>query len=270
MDKKKILSGAAAAIATAAGVHVASMLTIDKTVGFKEICFASPKIRPESEGLSFAFVTDLHNTSPSQLRKIVDKINERGVDAMLLGGDYGEPSEKMKNQLSMLTAVKAPLGVYGVDGNHDAKSELYAEMRSYNMKPLGNEGTYVSEGVYLAGVEDFRKRKPDIQGAIMGAKEDDLVILLSHNPDVAAFQNTWGVDLMLAGHTHGGQANVFGMFSPFLQAIGKTGQRFRSGWSMLDEGGVAYVSNGVGTHHHAPRVFARPQVIFLTLQYFEP
>jgi predicted MPP superfamily phosphohydrolase len=124
----------------------------------------------------------------------------------------------------------------------------------------------VRQDFYLAGVEDLWNGDPDIPQAIAGSREGDFVLLLAHNPDTTMTQDTTGVDLVLSGHTHGGQVTIFGLWAPLFaidEGITAYDQRFRSGWSTSRDDVPVYVSNGTG--QYATRVFARPQVIILTL-----
>jgi len=80
-------------------------------------------------------------------------------------------------------------------------------------------------------------------------------------------QDTRGIDIILSGHTHGGQITFFGFFAPALlpRVITDYGHHFSSGWSQSRDGTPVYVSNGLGNYQQVLRVFARPQVILITL-----
>jgi len=81
-------------------------------------------------------------------------------------------------------------------------------------------------------------------------------------------QDTESVDLILSGHTRGGHITFFGVWAPMLafrKTITDSGQRFMSGWSESRDGIPVYVSNGTGKYTDIPRVFARPQIIIITL-----
>ncbi len=261
-----IIGGAGAAVAATGLLHLTTMLTLDRIVEYKKAVVASPKIHKSLDGYKICFISDTHFIEREKFRKIVERIDKEKLDVLLLGGDFSEESEMTKNQLVLISEVETADGIYAVDGNHDDPEFLFKEMQRLDISPLPNKGRHLRQGLYLGGVEDFRRRKPDIDLALSEAGEDDFVILLSHNPDIAAFHDTEGIDLMLCGHTHGGHANIFGAFSPMLQMISKTGQKYRAGWSDLPAGGKMFVSNGLGIHHNLPRVFSRPQVVLFTLQ----
>jgi predicted MPP superfamily phosphohydrolase len=134
---------------------------------------------------------------------------------------------------------------------------------------LGNEGLLVRQNLYLSGVEDLRRGHPDIAKATAGATPDDFVLLVTHNPDTLLLQENNRVDVALGGHTHGGQITFLGLWAPamtFIRHVSRYGQKLRSGWVSTDGGTDLYIGNGLGNHFCIPRVFARPQVIFLTLR----
>jgi len=95
-----------------------------------------------------------------------------------------------------------------------------------------------------------------------GATDNNYVILLTHNPDLAERVNLAGIDLMLAGHTHGGQITVFGLWAPFTSS--RYGQKYRGGVTETDHTTVI-VTRGVGTVRLPMRFFARPEITIVKL-----
>lgn len=254
------------AIAATGLVHVTSMLTVDRIIQHKDMVVRSKKIRRELDGYKLAFVTDLHHLSDKKLMEMVDEINSHEPDLLVLGGDFSEKDTVLRAQLEALSRVKTSDGIYGVDGNHDDPAVLFPLMEEHGMTALPNTGKHLREGLYLGGVEDFRERNPDLDLALGGARADDFVIMLSHNPELVESHYTGGVDIMLCGHTHGGHTTLYGKYSPLLLMMSRTGHKYQKGWVPLKEGGMLYVCNGIGIHHGLPRVFARPQVAYLTLR----
>ena len=248
-------------------VHIVSALTLDKRIKYKKVPFHSEKIPVEMNGYRIAFITDTHAIPAWELKKVVLETNKWQPDLLILGGDF--PSgDAAGRSMEILSKVEAADGIYGVEGNHDYYINLFAAMERYAIRPLSNSGVRVREHFYLAGVEDLWNRDPDVAKAIEEAQPDDFVLLVSHNPDVTMTQDTSLIDLILSGHTHGGQATFLGLFAPALslrKSITDYGRRFMSGWAASRDGVPVYASNGTGTFEKIPRVFARPQVIFLTL-----
>jgi predicted MPP superfamily phosphohydrolase len=188
---------------------------------------------------------------------------------LVLGGDFAENRERMDRSLEIISNVNVTDGIYGVEGNHDRFAELFSAMERHSIHPLSNSGKSVRKGFYIAGLEDLTNRSPDVRKAVKGAAAEDFVLLVSHDPDVTMMQDTTSVDLILSGHTHGGQITFFGIWAPALtmtKHVTDFGHRFMSGWAESRDRAPVYVSNGTGTFPFMPRIFARPQVIFVTLQ----
>ena len=251
-------------------VHVAHALTLDRMVEYKEVDFCSPRVPSGMSGYRIAFISDTHDAPEKRFDEVVEKLNDNPVDLLILGGDFSSYKDAPRPPMAALSQIKTTDGIYGVEGNHDNYLTLFAAMEEFGIKPLDNSGVRVREGFYLAGVGDIWRRYASIASAVEDARPDDFVLLVSHSPDVSMRQNTKGVDLILSGHTHGGQMTFFGVWAPiftfsrpFYNAITKYGQRFRGGWASSRAGVPVFVSNGLG--EVAPRVFARPQVIVMTL-----
>jgi len=246
-------------------IHVIHAVTLDRVIQYKEVPFYSERIPEEMKGYRIAFIVDTHNISEVRLQEVVRRLNDEELDLLILGGDFSRGEGEPARSIEILSQVVATDGIYGVEGNHDRFRELFAAMEEHNMHPLSNSGAYIRENFYLAGVEDIWRRAPDIAEATAGAGEDSFVILVSHSPDVSMEQDTRNVDLILSGHTHGGQITFFGLWAPALAIdwVTSYGHRFMSGWAESRDGTPVYVSNGTAGYY--PRVFARPQVILFTL-----
>lgn len=251
------------------GIHVISALTLDRMIAYTEVSFSSPEIRPELDGYVVAFITDTHALSKAKLETVVTRLNERQIDLLLLGGDFPSEGDAPWRSMAVLAHTQTRDGIFGVDGNHDKSWELFPAMEAHGIRPLDNTGLYLRPGFYLAGVADLWRREPDVVKAVQNANPKDFVLLVSHNPDVSMRQDTSKVDLMLSGHTHGGQITLFGLWAPRLwpmPGITDYGHKFKSGWATAQHGTKVYVSRGTGPLETAPRIFARPQVIFITLK----
>lgn len=249
-------------------VHIISAVTLDQSIEYKKIAFSSAKIPMEMNGYRIAFITDTHAMTVQDLEEVTRELNIWQPDLLLLGGDFPSSAGAPERSMKVLSQIVTADGIYGVAGNHDNYLTLFAAMEQYSMRPLSNSGARIREHFYLAGVEDLWKRNPNIAAAIENARADDFVLLVTHNPDTTMIQDTTSVDLVLSGHTHGGQITFFGIWAPALtvrRTITGYGQRFMSGWARSRDGTPVYVSNGTGYLPDVPRVFARPQVILMTL-----
>ena len=246
-------------------VHAIHALTLDRIIVYQEISFFSPNLPVEMDGYKIAFVTDIHAVNDRRLQTVVDELSRRQIDLLLLGGDFVWDKDALDSTMELLAQIVTTDGIFGIEGNHDHYQPLFAAMEAQGITPLSNSGVYVREGFYLAGVEDLWNRNPDVEAAIAEAGTDSFVLLLSHNPDVSMQQDTTGVDLILSGHTHGGQLNFFGIWSIGLDSrvISEYRGRFQGGWALSRDGTPVYVCRGIGEFY--PRVFARPEVTLITL-----
>ena len=245
----------------------------------------APDLPAEFDGLRVAFLSDLHvgpYYSAARLEALLAQVQAWRPDLMLLGGDYADDSEGAVRFFSSRPGFSAPLGVYAVPGNHDRMmpesnfARLGEAMRAAGVMPLFNAVYPVRRGeayLYLAGVDDYANGHPDVAGVAMLTRAADFTLLLMHNPDgipsALAARDRDGdagwVDLILCGHTHGGQITLFGQRALLPTNTPETGERYRTGWQR--EGNVDILtSNGVGTSVLPIRFFARPEVHLLTLR----
>ena len=249
-------------------VHAVSMLAFDSRIEYKRVSFQSDKVPADMHGYVIAFISDTHAMPAQALEGIVSELNKTAPDLLILGGDFSSSRGAVQRSMEILSQAVTTDGIYGVEGNHDDYRELFAAMQRYAIRPLSNSGVHVRQDFYLAGLEDLWNRRPDIENALCDAKTGDFVLVIAHNPDVTMLQNTSAVDLILCGHTHGGQITLFGAWAPaltMLEVITDYGQRFMSGWAESRDGVPVYVSNGAGTFAGVPRIFARPQVVLITM-----
>ena len=251
-----------AAFGAVAGIHILSAATVDRILAYNEIEYRSNNIPKALDGYTAAFLTDIHNYPAQKLIRMVRRVNARKPDLVLLGGDFSRT--RLVSTMDILSGIRALDGIYGVAGNHDNPARLSHAMKKRGMVLLQNNGLAVRDGLYLAGVADLRHRRPNVKAALAGANREEFVLLLSHRPDICMLQDVSGTDLMLSGHTHGGEISFLGIWAPAMPLESDYGQKFVSGWCKSAAGTDIFVSRGIG--HHLFRMFARPQVIFLTLR----
>jgi predicted MPP superfamily phosphohydrolase len=233
---------------------------------------AVPHLPAAFEGLTIAFLTDLHHgryTSLHYIRTVVDVTNAQRPDIIALGGDYAHAHRRyLAPCFEVLAELKARLGVFGVLGNHDHwyDSRLTHEcMRRAHIADLTNTGYWLvqsSSRLRLGGVDDFWEGAQDLAAALGDAKPDDACILLSHNPDYVESITDRRVGLVLSGHTHGGQIVLPGVGAPYVPSI--YGQKYLHGLVRTDFTQV-YVSRGLATIGPPLRIGARPEITLIRL-----
>jgi predicted MPP superfamily phosphohydrolase len=177
------------------------------------------------DGMEIVQISDIHLSgymSRESVRRAVDMANDVGADLAVVTGDLITGiHDSLHDCVDEVRHLNAPLGVFGCNGNHEiyARAEDLAERlyRQAGMKLLRNESSvidYQGAQLNLIGVDYQRERTPSGRKQLMLPNLERLVrrdipnILLSHNPNSFNRAAELGVELSLAGHTHGGQVQV--------------------------------------------------------------
>ena len=247
-------------------IHIAHSLTLDRIIVFREITFYDSSWPSNLNGYRIAFLTDMHTISHERMAEVVNELNSRDIDLLLLGGDFSSRNYHYRGSLREIANTIATDGIFGVEGNHDSHESLFYYKRSLGITPLNNTGYYIHEGFFVAGVHDMWNRTPNIELSTVAAGENSFILLVSHNPDVTMSQNTNHINLTLSGHTHGGQITLFGWaFHLHLGFITNYGTRFTHSFAYSYDKTPVYTSSGVGDYYGWPRIFARPEVVIFTM-----
>lgn len=248
-----------------------------------------PRLPAALDGLRIAHLTDFHRSSIVSseylARCVATAIAER-PDMIVMTGDFVTKRSRCIADLTPLLApLSAPHGVYAILGNHDAYAgarAVAAAVEASGACLLRNRHQRVEvngAGLWVAGIdspdhEQYRltpMRRADwaqvyrrfLDTALRGIPRDGFRLLLAHNPDLIRDAARCGVDLMLSGHTHGGQVRL-----PFLGATvvpSRYGHRYAAGLFRV-EGAALYVSRGLGTVRFPLRFLCRPELAILTLR----
>ncbi|GGC98462.1 metallophosphoesterase [Enterococcus wangshanyuanii] len=218
-------------------------------------------------------LSDIHiqkNYPTTQLEKIVTKVNQEKPDIILFTGDlfdnyatYG-PAEEVTAALSRLTA---PLGKFAVWGNHDyggGASRVYPEiLAAAGFQLLENTGINVAnadgKNIFISGLDDSLLGNSSIEEALSN-RQSDYTILLSHEPDVADQLVDQNIQLILSGHSHGGQINI-----PFLTIKNVMAEKYFSGFYNLTGDTTLYVNTGLGTTKIPARFRVPPEIAVFDL-----
>lgn len=235
----------------------------------------SKDLPSEFDGFRIAFASDIHYKSKftyKRLRQLVNVINGVAPDVLLLGGDY--PGRADSNDIDTLfqyiSKVKSRYGIYAVMGNHDTGkwyATIKGAMERYGIICMEDSGFVLgtdSSHIVVAGVKDSFDNLPEHTAVSQGYDKDDFVVLVSHTPDYAEIKDVSKADLVLSGHTHGGQVSLFKRIAPINNS--KYGSRFLTGLKHNSEGVPMLITNGVGTSRKKVRIFTPSEVVLITLR----
>lgn len=237
----------------------------------KNYVLESERLPASFDGLRIAFVSDLHYPSlfsTKRLPRFSRKLREIAPDVLALGGDYLASEQRAEELFSSFSSLKTTYGKYAVCGNHDLKNyeTLLAASRRHGVVLLADSAVYLSaagDTVCIMGVRNsFRLDSSAL--AMLAARPDTLfTILLAHTPDFAQ-DAAVECDLVLSGHTHGGQVTLAGLYTPVKNT--KYGKRFLRGLNFTDKGVAVLTTNGVGTSRRKVRWCAPSEIVVITLK----
>lgn len=264
--------GAGAAVA---GTAVDALLIEPGWVKVTRPTIRLPRLPAAWDGVRIAQLTDIHVgrlVSLDDAREAVDLANGLGADLIVLTGDYVSRADAITLALvEVLRNLRAPEGVFAVLGNHDYwtdRANMVRTIEQAGIEVLVNEHRSLRRGpaeLCIAGVDDFWSVDPgpDLAAALRDVPESACRVLLAHNPDyVEELTGQPRVDLVLSGHTHGGQVNL-----PFLGPP-KLPIRHRKYAAGLVAGPhcPVYVSRGIGMVEVPVRFRCRPELPLITLR----
>jgi len=226
--------------------------------------------------IKLALFSDTHFgifTHMMPMRRLVDRINSEAPDAVMIAGDflYYLPPDEIPAALAPLADLRAP--TFAVLGNHDVgfpgpvyTEELYAALTALGVSMVENRAqpvTLAEQQVIIAGASDLWEQRQDF--TFSAELPDVPIFLLTHNPDTA-FKVPAGLDydLMLAGHTHGGQVRIPVLFRKVIP----TEHPFDKGLHTMQIGAHTqhiYVTPGTGMVGVPLRFNMPPRIDVLTV-----
>ena len=297
----------------AAGVIAGAVPFVSSAYGFleerfrfyvREIQIPIANLPPALDGLRITQLSDIHIGSympVAQVRRAVGMANELSGDLAVVTGDFlTGRTDPLEDCIAELSRLRAPLGVWGCNGNHEIYAqaeEKSAELfQKFGMKLLRQENAELrwrGSAFNLLGVDYQRQRDtegnhaPMLPGMQSLVRRDVPNILLSHNPNSFPRAAELGIELSLAGHTHGGQVRVeildhrwnpaefftsyvAGLYKRPLFASSELGDNeipgFRPASSLEPPTSSIYVNRGLGTIGAPVRLGVPPEITLITLR----
>ena len=222
---------------------------------------------PALDGLRVGLLTDVHLSAmvpASDVTQAVDLLAAARPDVIALGGDYVTDMDVSRAAaVAELLAPLAstPLGAFAVLGNHDDDRVVPAALAAKGFTVLRDQRTRVTlrgEAVDVVGLRFWTRRLPEITRVVKGA--GPTTIMLAHDPRRLREAATLDVQLVLAGHTHGGQVILPGMGAVAARRFPVVAGEATDGHCTL------FVSRGVGTVFVPVRINCPPEVQVLVLR----
>jgi predicted MPP superfamily phosphohydrolase len=221
--------------------------------------------------LNAVLISDIHLSSINGdgfARDIVNKINVLHPDIVFVGGDLVDDKAAVLREKGIgfsFKDIKAPLGVYGITGNHEYINGVDSSvnyMKELNVIVLRDSSITINNGFVLIGREDrsrgLKRRKP-LKELVESSEKNLPVILMDHTPFQLEEAMENGVDLQLSGHTHHGQMFPINLI---------TGKIYELSRGYKKKGNTQYyVSSGVGTWGPPVRTGSRSEIVNLKIKF---
>jgi len=240
---------------------------------FIELEIVDVKIKDLKTPYSIVQISDVHIgglIDQKFIRNIVKKVNVLTPDIVVITGDLVDIAlDYAKPALEELKNLQTKYGTYFIVGNHEylhGIDEIIKTVNSMGIKTLENENVYIGEkgkGFNLAGVYDYmgyrsEHHEPDLELALKKVDKDSPTVLLAHQP---VFIEEVGddVDLVLSGHTHGGQLYPF-------RVLVKMVQPYLAGLYQHSKDTQIYVNKGTGFWGPPMRLGASSEITYITIE----
>src|ERR1700745_2518517 len=222
------------------------------------------KLPPAFDGFTLLHMSDFHaDMNDGAMRRLEEILVGLKYDLCVLTGDYRAAAfGNFEDALALIRRILVRIGrpVYGVLGNHDT-IRMVPDLEAMGIRMLLNECEPIKRedaSIYLAGIDDAHFYRVDnIEKAASGIPHEAFSILLSHTPEIYRQAAHAGFDLLLSGHTHGGQICLPGSIPLTLGSV--LPRRFGAGaWTYHNIAG--YKSTGVGSSIVPVRINCLPEV----------
>ena len=234
----------------------------------KEYKVESSKITDNYHGLKIVHISDIHYGSTineNELDKIVTEVNKLKPDIVVLTGDLIDEGADKNILIEYLKKINATIGKYGVNGNHDSENVLedcgvtYLE-NDYNLIYNSTESIIISgiTSSYNENDIDYKTKKFDEYIGTLTDSKPIYSILLLHEPDYIDKLNTDNYDLILAGHSHGGQVRI-PIITKYFLPNGST--KYYNDYYKVNNSDL-FISSGLGTSKAKLRLFCKPSINF--------
>lgn len=230
-----------------------------------------PSLPAAHDGVRVCLISDLHLKKPTPvLGALLAYLRTHTFDLGCCAGDVAglwgvDPDVSLDLARRVFEAASPRFGWFVVRGNNDPRPFM-RRLARLGVHVLDNEAVCIGRSnppFYLVGVDDPHYGHDDLDAALRDVPEDAFKLLLAHSPDVIHDAARRGVELVLCGHTHGGQIRLPVIGAVFTQS--RVGRRYA--WGLARKGRtLIYTTCGVGWALVPIRINCPPEVVSITLR----
>lgn len=232
-----------------------------------------PNLPQEFSGFRIVHLTDLHYgflVPLAIIRNVVQRVNRLDRDLIVCTGDYVHEkggTTQIDAVWPLLSRLSAPFGVFSVLGNHDhwadtERSLYWLDKTNQNLRHKVTALEKKGKRLWIAGAGDLWEDHRNLDRILSEIPDSECRIVLAHNPDTADSEFSGRVDLMISGHTHGGQVNIPFIGPPILSVRNKN---YTSGIKTSTRGMGVFISRGIGWAIYPVRLNCPPEIAVLEL-----
>ena len=252
------------------GLIAAGMLTGTYSYKIERFWYQIKEVRLKVRNLPSAFkdwkivqFSDIHlgfHYGVEDLKPVIKMINSLKPDIIFFTGDLIQiGNNNPEVSIPLLQELKAQRGgKWAIIGNHDfyTKDQITQVFRSAQFKMLKNTHDFIESNqqkLYIAGIDDVMYGEPNIGKAVEGLEDDDCVLLLAHEPDIADESSNYPISAQFSGHSHGGQVRL-PFYGPIIRQV--LAKKYMDGLYHVGENKMPlYVNRGIGTTNIADSLF---------------
>lgn len=228
-----------------------------KGIQVKEYIIKTKKLSDSYHGLKIVHFSDLHygsSVNKKDLNKIVTKINNQKPDIVLFTGDlikkdYELDNNEKKYIKKELSKIKADIGCYYVTGEEDNEyTENILNLSNFINLESKEQHLYKDNTKSILLISNTSKKYFNNE-----ENKDDYKILVIHNPDEYDNYKKFNFDIVLSGHTHNGQINIYKLKELFINS------KYKKEYQKIDNTKI-FVNSGIGTKIIKARLFNKPTI----------
>jgi len=226
-------------------------------------------LAPTFDNFTITQISDLHcdkKNAIDRLGQAVDIVNAEKSDIVVITGDYFTSDEEMKKHLwdcgNIISNIKSRYGVFSVMGNHDYwvnYNILRSMLEKKGVEILDNRNVAIKKdgkSFSLVGLASLWMGKMDTAKAFLNIPNIPKIVV-THNPDTAIYIDQYDPDIMICGHTHGGQIRI-PLYGPVVNYT-RIGKKYAMGLNKY-KNTMMYTNRGIGTYWIDARFYCLPEI----------